>query len=115
MPWEKRIATYLTGYYPYFVKNHYKFLEGEPQREGVNFLPSCISWIRCFPRGSVVKNLPAPAEDAENAGSVSGLGRYTGIGNYNPLQYSCLGKFHGQRTLAGSVHGVTKNQTRLNN
>ena len=74
-----------------------------------------LSWIRSFPRGSVVKNLPAPAGDAENAGSVPGLGRYTGLGTCNPLQYSCLGKFHGQRTLAGTVHGVTKNQTRLSN
>ena len=40
----------------------------------------------------MVKNLPAPAGDAENAGSVPGLGRYTGLGNCNPLQYSCLGK-----------------------
>ena len=40
-----------------------------------------------FPRGSVVKNLPA------NAGDmcwVPELGRFPGEGNSNPLQYSCL-------------------------
>ena len=30
-----------------------------------------------------------------------GLGRSPGVGNVNPLQYSCLEKFHVQRNLAG--------------
>ena len=42
------------------------------------------------PGGSVVKNLPAKAEDAEDAGSISGVGRSPGGGNDNPLQCSCL-------------------------
>ena len=41
-----------------------------------------------FPGGSVVKNLPA---DAQDMGSVLALGRSLGGGNGNPLQYSCLG------------------------
>ena len=40
-----------------------------------------------FPGGSVVKNLPANAEDP---GSIPGSGRSPGRGNDNPLQYSCL-------------------------
>ena len=40
-----------------------------------------------FPGSSVVKNPPANAGDS---GSVSGLGRSSGEGNGNPLQYSCL-------------------------
>ena len=36
---------------------------------------------------SVIKNLPANAEDW---GSVPGLGRFAGGGHGNPLQYSCL-------------------------
>ena len=43
-----------------------------------------------FPDGSVVKNLPASAGDTRNVGSVSGWGRSLGLGNGNPLQYSCL-------------------------
>ena len=39
-----------------------------------------------FPGGSVVKNLPAKAGDA---GLIHGLGRSTGEGSSNPLQYSC--------------------------
>ena len=41
-----------------------------------------------FPGGSVIKNPPANAEDA---GSVPGLGRSPGERNDHPLQYSCLG------------------------
>ena len=39
---------------------------------------------------SVVKNAPANAGDARDEGSIPGLGRYSGGGNSNPLQYSCL-------------------------
>ena len=39
------------------------------------------------PGGSVVKNLPASAEDV---GSIPASGRSPGRGNGNPLQYSCL-------------------------
>ena len=46
---------------------------------------------RGFPGDSVVKNLPANAGDARDAGSVSGSGRYPGVRNYNLLQYSSLG------------------------
>ena len=41
-----------------------------------------------FPGGSVIINPPANAEDV---GSIPGLGRSPGEGNDNPLQYSCLG------------------------
>ena len=49
-----------------------------------------------FPGGSVVKNLPA---NAGNTGSIAVLGRSPEEGNGNLLQYSCLGKSHGQRSL----------------
>ena len=42
------------------------------------------------PGGSVVKNPPANAGDARDAGSIPGLGRSLGGGNGNTLQYSCL-------------------------
>ena len=43
----------------------------------------------CFlPCSSMIKNLPANAGDM---GSIPGLGRFSGEGNGNPLQYSCLG------------------------
>ena len=40
-----------------------------------------------FPVGSVVKNSPANAEDV---GLIPRSGRYPGVGNGNPLEYSCL-------------------------
>ena len=39
----------------------------------------------------MVKNLPANAGDTRDVGSIPGLGRYSGEGNGNPLQSSCLG------------------------
>ena len=43
-----------------------------------------------FLGGSVVKNSPAGAGDAGNTDSISVSRRSPGVGNGNPLQYSCL-------------------------
>ena len=51
------------------------------------FLSQCLHF-RCFPGGSVVKNLPVNVGDS---GSMPGPGRPPGEGTGNPLQYSCLG------------------------
>ena len=40
--------------------------------------------------------------NAEELGSIPGLGRSPGGGNVNPLQYSCLENFNGQRSLDSS-------------
>ena len=64
-----------------------------------------------FPGGSVVKNPPANAEDARDAGSIPGSGRSPGEGNGNSFQYSCLGNPMDRRVWQTVVHGVTKNQT----
>ena len=53
--------------------------------------------------------------NAGGLGSIPGLGRFPGEGNGNPLQYSCLEKSYGPRSLVqATVHGVTKSQARLN-
>jgi len=39
----------------------------------------------------LVKNPPANAGDTRNAGTIPESGRFPGVGNNNPLQYSCLG------------------------
>ena len=70
--------------------------------------PSCG-----FPGGSVVKNLPASSGDARDVGSIPGLGRSAGVGNGNPLQYSCLENSTGRGGWWVTVHGVAKSQTRL--
>ena len=61
----------------------------------------CVS----FPGGSVVKNPPANAEDAD---SIPGSWRSPGEGNGNPLQYSCLGNPMDRGTWQAPVHGVAK-------
>ena len=43
-----------------------------------------------------------------DTGSISGLGRSPGKGNGTSLQYSCLKKSHGQRSLAGYSPGGQK-------
>ena len=53
---------------------------------------------------AVVKNLPANAGDAGNAGSIPGLGRSLGGGNGNPLQYSCLKNPMDRGALWATVH-----------
>ena len=52
-----------------------------------------------FPGGSDRK---ASAYSAGDLGSIPGSGRSPGEGNGNPLQYSCLEKSHGQRSLVGN-------------
>ena len=51
-----------------------------------------------FPRWSSGKEFASDAGDTGDAGLISGLGRFPGGGNSNPLQYSCLEKSHGQRS-----------------
>jgi len=58
-----------------------------------------------FPGGSVIKNPPP------NAGNVSltpGMGRSSGEGNGNLLQYSCLGNPMDRGAWWTTVHGVAK-------
>ena len=48
-------------------------------------------------------------ESACNAGDlglIPGLGRFSGEGNGNPLQYSCLENPHGQRSLARLLQSI---------
>ena len=66
--------------------------------------------IHVFPGGSVVKNLLANAGDT---GSVPGSGRSPGIGNGNPVQFSCLENPKDRGTCQAVTYGITKNQTRL--
>ena len=51
-----------------------------------------------FPGGSDDK---VSVYNVGDLGSIAGLGRSPGEGNGNPLQYYCLEKSHGQRSLVG--------------
>ena len=60
----------------------------------------------------MVKNMPANAGDAGDAGSIPGLGRSPGEGLGNPFQYSCL-----ENSMDGAwcatVQGVIKSRTKV--
>ena len=66
--------------------------------------------IMAFPSGSDSKESTC---NVGHLGSIPGLGRSPGRGHGNALQYSCLENPHGQRSLVGFFHGVTKSQTQL--
>ena len=61
----------------------------------------------------VVKNLPSSAGDVRNVGSIPGLGRSPGVGNGNPLQYSCMENSMVRGVWWAAVCGITKSQTQL--
>ena len=58
--------------------------------------------------GSVGKESACNAGDP---GSIPGLGRSTGEGSGNPLQYSCLENSMGRGAWQATVHGVGKSWT----
>ena len=57
------------------------------------------------PDGSLVKN---PSANAEDTRLILGSGRSPGVGNGNPLCYTCLGNPMDRRTWQASVHGVAR-------
>ena len=69
-----------------------------------------IGYIRGFPGGSVVKNLPANAGDV---GWIPGWGRSPEEGNGNPLWDSCLGNSIDRGAWWAAVHDVKKSWTWL--
>ena len=66
-----------------------------------------------FPCGSVDKESTCNARNAEELGSIPGLGRYPGGGHGNPLQYSCLENPIDRGAWQAIVHRVKTSQTQL--
>ena len=77
-----------------------------------------IGFPQFLPFGCCYHHPSSTPIDIDNAGyirevgSVPVLGRSLGGGHGNPLQYSCLGNPHEQRSLAG-YHPWGQSQTRL--
>ena len=61
----------------------------------------------------MVKNLPANAGDIRDVGSIPGLGKISGEGNGNPLQYSFLENSRERGSWWVTVHRATKSWTQL--
>ena len=56
----------------------------------------------------VVKNPPANVGDTRNMGLITRLGRSPGVGNGNPLQYSCLENSMDRRVWQATDHRIAK-------
>ena len=61
----------------------------------------------------VVKNPSANAGDIRDRGLILGLGRFPGIGNGNPLQYSCMENSMDRGAWQAMVYEVSKSRTGL--
>ena len=66
-----------------------------------------------FTGGTVVKNPPANAGDAQNAGLIPGSGRSPAGGYGNPLQYSCPENPMDRGARWATVHRAAKSRTRV--
>ena len=64
-----------------------------------------------FPGGSVVKNPPANAGDIRDACLIPGSGRFPGVGNSSPIQYSCLENSMDREAWWATVHGTAGSDT----
>ena len=58
-----------------------------------------------------MENLPADERDAGDSDLIPGLGRSSGGGNGNPLQYSCLENPVDREAWKATIHGVTESDT----
>ena len=61
----------------------------------------------------MIKNLPVNVEDTGDVGSTRGSRRFPGVGNGKLLQYSCRENFMERAAWQATIHGATKNRTRL--
>ena len=61
----------------------------------------------------VVKNSPTNAGDIRDPGSIPGLGRSTGGGHGNPIQYSYLENPIDRRVWQATIHRISKSWTQL--
>ena len=59
----------------------------------------------------MVKNPPASAAGTRDVGSIPGSERSPGVGNGNPLQYSCLENPVDRGAWQATVHGVAESDT----
>ena len=64
-----------------------------------------------LPNWQVLKNTPANEGDTRDASSIPRLGRSPGVGNANPLQYSCLENPMDREAWQVTVRGVAMSQT----
>ena len=65
-----------------------------------------MAYLITYPSVFIEFNPPANAGDSRDLGSIPRLGRFPGVGNGNPLQYTCL-----MGAWQAIVYRVAKSQT----
>ena len=66
-----------------------------------------------FPGGTSVENLPANAGDKGDVGVIPGSGRYPGVENGSPFQFSFLENPMDRGAWQAIIHGVAKSRIQL--
>jgi len=77
----------------------------------LSLIPSWHKMERASQMAQVVKTLPANPGDTRDAGLIPGWGRSLGVGNGNPLQYSCLENPTDRGAWWATIHRVAKSWT----
>ena len=67
--------------------------------------------VTIFLTSLVAQTVKCLAYNAGDVGSIPGLGRFSGEGNVNTLQYSCLDNPMDKGTWWAIVHGVAQSWT----
>ena len=70
-----------------------------------------IHWRRDRLPTPVFLSFPGALDGKESTYNVEDLGSIPGVGNGNPLQYSCLDNSTDKETWQAIVHGAAKSQT----
>ena len=70
------------------------------------------SYVKSFPRGAVVKNLPVNSGDTD-VGLIPGLERSLGVGKWQAASIFLPGKLHGRKSLVSYSPWGAKSWTRL--
>ena len=72
-------------------------------------------YTRALGKSSYGSDGKASTCNAGDLGSIPGSGIFLGVGNGNPLQYSCLENPMNRKARWAGVHGVAESRTRLSN
>ena len=74
--------------------------------KGISY--SCLRVFRASQVVLVIKDPPANAGDTRDVGSIPELGRFPGVGNGNPFQYSCMENYMDRGAWWATDHGVAE-------
>ena len=87
--------------------------EEEKKKKMTRLFQLPLNILRASQVAWLLKNLPANAGDSRHVASIPGSGRSPGVGNGNPLQYSCLRNPIDRGASWATVHRVAKSRTQL--